>query len=334
MKPKVAVVMVHGHAAKWLQTVISSLKNTKNDHVEYDIFVAASWPDHPSLRALTETRLGDNITIYPCETLWVHGPQFSEKLGSHATGLDEILDRISFSGKYSPYGYMFTMETDCKVMKDGWLDWYLEWMKYPTKEEGMAGFFWEEGNNHYNVNPSATLYNMRMLREYHAQVKANTSETVYHPDGNSILDLVQHPPKIGVFSEVRGFKEPTELQLEYLTKGVPHAGWFEPGAWLFYRMLADKQYAWLELECEHIYKYWTRHHISPKGTYYGGMSDPYLIHYWGGTRAWDELKHEITDPFVKECADPWKQREHEIWIATVPVKDREIMKEIYEEMGI
>ena len=104
---------------------------------------------------------------------------------------------------------------------------------------------------------------------------------------------------------------------------------------MFYRMLGDPtEYDYVEVPCDHVYQYWTRHHIAPKGTYYGSLDNPFFIHYWGGTRAWDELKHEITDPFVKDCADPWKIREHDVWIATVSVKDRKIMNEIYEEMGI
>jgi hypothetical protein len=155
---------------------------------------------------------------------------------------------------------------------------------------------------------------------------------VYHRNGDVDISQVQYSPVLGVFSEVRGIAHPNEQQEKEMELGIPHPGWFEPGAWAYYRSLGD--YPNKKLDCDHFYKFWTRKHFAPIGTFYGGVKDPYVIHYWGGTRAWDELKHPIEDPFVKECADPWKEREHKIWLETVSEEDRKIMPEIYEEMGI
>jgi hypothetical protein len=314
----IAIAMAHGHATKWLQTSIQSLKATKNS-IEADVFVAATWPGHSSLKAITETDLGDNVTIIPCKA----------RIHSHATGLDEILDTIADNPKYD---MMFCMETDCRAVQDGWLDWFLSHMGPGV---GMAGFFWEEGTNHYNINPSGTLYRKDMLVAYHKEIKANKQGVFYHPRGDK-LDTVPGMDSsiknvVGVFSETRGIQNPNEMQLEGILKGVPEAAWFEPGAWLYYRSLGE--YESVSVPCDHVYQVFGVH-VAPEATYYGGKGDPVYIHYWGGTRAWDHLKHPVNDMFVKGCSPFWLDREDYIWRQTVPEKYHGIVAEIYKELGL
>ena len=315
---KVAIGMTHGHAPKWLQISMNSLKSVKND-IESDIFVATSWPGHASIKAITENDLGNNVTIIPC-TIRIH---------SHATGLDQILDHIADKG----YEWLLAMETDCRVCKDGWLDWFTSFMINETV--GIAGFFWEEGNNHYNINPSFTIYNVKMLLKYHKEVRENKENTFYHPRGNrdgneqgmdsSIKDVA------GIFSETRGIKNPTPTQRDMILRGVPQAAWFEPGAYLYYRHLGE--FGGTSIPCDHIYMKYGRH-TAPEGTYYGGKADPFAIHYWGGTRCYDFLKHPVDDQFVKECAPYWMKREDRIWKENVPEKYRSIVYDIHKEIDM
>lgn len=320
MKKRIAVAVVHGHAAKWLQTCIYSLKESKNE-IPFDIFIPCTWPDHPSIKALTETDLGKGVKIFDCKA----------RKHSHATGLDEVLDMIARNPRYD---FMFTTETDCRACRDGWLDWFY---KYVTVDQGrgMAGFFWEEGSSHFNINPSATIYRKSMLLKYHREVKKNNSGMFWHPRGNKHDTDGGMDPSIkkvaGVFSETRGIENPNPHQLKAILRGVPQASWFEPGAWLYYRMLGE--YGGVHLPCDHIYQSVAGYN-TPEGTYYGRKPNPYFIHYWGGTRAWDHLKHPVTDQFVKSCSPHWIRREHAVWERTVPEKYRKIMDEIYEEMGL
>jgi len=316
MSKRIAIAMTHGHAAKWLQISVYSLKSTLYG-IQADIFIANSWPGHPSIRAITETDLGDNITILDCK----------RRLHSHATGLDEILEYISDKD----YDYMFTMETDCTACKDYWLDWFYKFMKPGV---GMAGFYWAEGNRHHNINPSGTLYLKSMLLKYHEEVRNNKENMFWHPLGNkhgtdlgmdsSMKDVA------GVFSETRGIKNPTKQQEEAIMRGVPMVSWYEPGQWLYCRCVGE--YECISVPCDHIYKEFGNHR-APEGTYYGGKKDPYFIHYWGGTRTYDFLKHPVNDKFVAGCSPYWLQREHQIWLNYVPQKYREIIPEIYKEMG-
>jgi len=316
---RVAIALSHGHAAKWLQVIINSLKTMDND-IEADIYVAATWPGHPSIEAITETALGEDVTVMDC----------IRRRQSHATGLDEILELIWDDD----YQYMFCTETDCLATKPGWLDWFVQQIE--SKENcGMAGFFWNEGTNHYNINPSATLYDVNMLKKYHKECTDNNEGIFWHPRGNradtdpgmdSNIKVVA-----GVFSETRGIKDPNPRQKQEIEKGVPQAAWFEPGAWLYYRSLGE--YEHVAVPVDHIYQKWAGGR-APEGTYYGGKANPYFVHFWGGTRAWDHLKHPVSDRFVKGCSPQWLDREHRVWEQTVPEEHKKIIGKIYSELGL
>jgi len=319
MENKVAVCMTHGHTAKWLQVVMNSMKERRNE-TPNDVYVACSWPNHPSIKAISETELGEGVTLVECK----------KRLHSHATGLEEILDVIANKG----YKYMFCTETDCRAMKDGWLDWFVNFLEQDEKL-GIAGFFWHEGSNHFNINPSGTLYGMDMLLQYHKEVYENDEDIFWHPRGNRMGTDAGMDPTIrnvvGVFAETRGIKNPTPEQEKVILSGVPQAAWFEPGQWLYARLQGE----WREVKvpCDHIYMQYPGH-TAPEGTYYGGKADPWLVHLWGGTRAYDWKKHPVTDNFVKSCAPAWLAREDKIWKETVPEKYRSIVQEINKEENI
>ncbi len=329
---KVAICMTNAHCPKWLQIVIHSLKQNPNQ-VENDIFVACSWPGHNSVRAITETALGEGVTTVDCV----------RRKHSHATGLDELLEYVAVRG----YTHFFALETDCRAMKPGWLDWFVNFMKSDSSTHltgidsgfdpkiGIAGFFWHEGDHHYNINPSGTLYRIDMLLKYHREARENKEGMFYHPRGNK-ADTVPGMDNsiknvVGVFSETRGIKNPTDVQRDVILKGVPEAAWFEPGQWLYARLQGE----WKEVRvpCDHIYMQYPGH-TAPEGTYYGSKAWPQLIHYWGGSRAYDWKKHKVDDHFVKSCAPMWIRREDQIWKETVPEEYRSIVAKLNEEEDI
>lgn len=321
---RIAVALSHGHASKWLQTCIHSLKSVSAG-VDFDIFVATTWdrhnptiaPAYSTIKAITENDLGDGVTILECQ----------RRKYSHATGLDEILDYIGDKD----YEYMFTIEPDCKIMQAGWLEWYYNFIKNDSKI-GLAGFYWNEGGNHQNINPSATLYRVDMLKQYHQEVRANKEGVFYHWEGNKLDTGQGMDPSIknvvGIFSETRGIKNPTSLQLEYIRKGVPHAAWFEPGQYLYCRLQGE--WGEVRVPCDHNYHQVNGHSV-PEGTYYGGKNDCKVIHFWGGTRARDFMKHPVSDNFVKQSTPYWLDREDRIWKETVPERYRGIVYEIEKE---
>lgn len=316
---KVAVGFVHGHTPKWLQTFLYSLKNTYSS-IPFDIFIANSDPGHPSIKAILGNGLADNVTIVDC----------TNRRHCHGTGLDNILGLLD----PNEYEYFFTTETDCKVMQPDWLNWFYKFAKDNTKM-GAAGFYWSEGDHHNNINPSATLYRVDMLKHYTKEVLGNKDNTFYHwqenkpenhPDVNKFIETIH-----GAFSEHRGIKNPTPVQDKYLREGVPFTGWFEPGQWLYCRMQGE----WEEtrVPCDHVYMK-VAHHDVPEGTYYGGKANPQFIHYWGGTRAYDFLRGPMVDKFVQTCTNFWLEREDRIWKETVPEPYRQIVYDIEAEMNV
>jgi hypothetical protein len=316
---KVAIALAHGHCPKWLQLVIHSLESTKNN-IGADIYVAETWPGHPSIKAISNTKLGEGVTIIECQ----------RRKHSHATALEEILEHIWDKG----YEYLFTTETDCRAASNGWLDWFMDYLNKPSV--GLAGFFWSEGDHHYNINASGTLYRMSMLKEYHKEVRLNNSDVFYHPKGNRMGTDAGMDPTIkyvvGAFAETRGIKNPTPAQLAVILRGVPQAAWFEPGAWLYARLQGEWDEA--RVLCEHIYTSYPGGHTAPEATYYGGKSDQKFIHYWGGTRCYDFLKHPVNDNFVRSCAPAWIQREDRLWKEFVPEEYRRIVHEIQIEAEV
>jgi len=313
---KVLIVVPNGHIPKYLQACIYTLKKYKND-VETDILIMNTWPGHPSLKAITGTDLGDGVFIEDC-TIRMH---------SHATALDEAIDWA----EDKDYDYLLCVETDAVACQDGWVDWFLSF--FTDDGVGMAGFFWSEGNNHFNINPSVTLYSKKMLLQYHKEVRANDENIFWHPVGNRHGNDAGMDPTIkdvaGAFSETRGIKDPTAEQEKYILAGVPQAAWFEPGAWLYCRSIGE--WGGVHVPCDHIYTQYGNH-TAPQGTYYGGQGEPYAIHRWGGTRCYDGIKHIVNDNFVSQCAPLWMEREHRIWKEIVPVKYREIIPSVYDEM--
>lgn len=316
---KIAIALAHGHTAKWLQVFLSSLRRFNNKHTAR-VFIACTWPGHPSIRAGRDTPLGEGITFLDCK----------RRLHSHSTGLEEILEHIWDDG----YEYLFTCETDCAAQSDGWLDWFVEQaQRGDTRERanGVTGFFWHEGRNHHNINPSGTLYRVDMLKQYHNEARANKDPIFWHPKGNKHATDGGMDPSVcdwaGVFSETRGIPnlELTEEQAHCIEWGVPQAAWWEPGQWVYVR--SRPEWGEVRLPCTHEYVD-TGVVKTPEGTVYGTKADPKFIHYWGGTRAYDFLKHPVTCGFVKGGAPWWLQREDRIWREFVDPAHREIVHKL------
>lgn len=309
--------MTHGHCPKWLQTTLASLKKYPGG-VESDIFIAESWPGHPSSRAAKETPLGDGVTFLDCE----------RRLHSHATGLERCLEHVWDMG----YDYFFASETDCVATAPDWLSWYLGYLEDDPRK-GIAGLFWDEQPCHFNMNPSATLYRMDMLKQYHEESRANESQTFFHPNGNKNGHDEGMDPTIatvgkGVFAETRGIENPSPVQLDAIARSVPAAAHWEPGHWLSIRSMDEWKH--VHVPNDHIYAQ-VDFGTAPDGTFYNGKDDPKFIHYWGGTRSYDFLKHPVNDGFVRGGSPWWIKREDRIWREWVNEEDRQIVHELTKE---
>ena len=292
MNKKVTIVIPHGHTWKWTQVVVSSFKKTKNN-VDYDIMIVNNSSWHNSIRGITETKLGEGVKVVDN---W-------KPNRFHASALDCAIELIDTE-------YIFTAETDIMACKDGWLDWYLSFLEGEQKNVAV-GYYWDEGGYVHNyINPSATLYRTKPVQEFNKLCMDNHDYTMYFGEGfNQTMDIREMDQSYlswtGAFAEKRGFKQKTGSD-----NGRLNAGWYEPGQQLYY-WLEEQGYNLIKAPVDHRYFPFPDH--VPEGTYYGGYADPYYIHFWGGTRAWDRVKHDVNDGFVLKYENFWWEREDRIW---------------------
>ena len=199
MEANCTVVVPHAYTAKWLQILVTSLKECKNDH-KFKIMILDNSPDdNYSIRALTESSLGEGVRVVrpPKDSQW------------HAGSLDYAIDLID-----TPY--YFATETDCRAVSNGWLDWYFD--KMPDEHTAMVGWFWEvpggKSPDRLYINSSATLYRTDILRRLRAETLRNDNFMICYGTGLKRRMWLQDrliecwkQKHWGPFQEVRGYQE-------------------------------------------------------------------------------------------------------------------------------
>ena len=299
---QVTVVIPFSHTPIWGQIVISSLKES-SDFKNLDVILMNNSPHRFGIEAIQETTLGENIKI--------HVPEASSQR-SHAGALDRGITMVQ-----TPF--MFTLESDCRIVRDGWLDWYLSYAK--DDYVAMVGWYWSIGDDvddgrHY-INSSATLYNSRILKMLYQECISNsdlvisygTNYELRRPLQDWIIEAIKRK-NWGPFSECRGF------QNLYPVRQRPERWWHEPGNWLHYR--ASCQWECVKLPGKMIEN--TEPHSPPhKFNYYGESEESaYLFHYWAGTVSHNYEKHLVIVPWEADCQEWWLKREYKLWEETVP----------------
>lgn len=296
---KIIIVIPFSHTWFLAQTCLAKLKQFKTGIKYVEIVVVdSSYEWSPAINGIEKTSLFNNSMD---KDILIFRNQRHSKY--HATSLDYIIECFDAD-------YLFTMETDVLICRDGWLKWYLDKMK-----KGIYAVGHWHGEEF--VNPSATLYDMSILKKAQKEFRANKDPNMYwgknfkksKPVDKGFLD------DVGAFSEVRGFKPDTVLKKQP-TGQLRGPGWYEPGQQL-YHWAVENGYGYEIVN--------TRHEVDeerqiPIGTFYTDrkIENSYLVHLWGGTRALDLLKHEISDPTVINNMEYWLRREGLYWKLVVP----------------
>lgn len=294
---KIIAVMPHSHTWFWTQTALSTfLAKDPGVSVEY-VVVDNSWEWSPSREGIRV--MADRAPIALLDNRKVS--KF------HATALDFALDC------YPDADYLMALETDVLALKDGWLAWYLSQMK----ETDYAVGAW---HHEQFVNPSCTLYRASVLREMAAWCAANDRPIMHWgPEFQFVGTLPEGLARsMGPFAEKRGW--PANTVLKSSPSGqLRGEGWYEPGQQL-HHWADNAGYTWTVLPTSTTMD--ADRHI-PTGTFYlpsegASIEDAYTVHLWGGTRALDLLKHEVSDPTVLNNMTWWLAREARYWKAIVP----------------
>lgn len=246
----------------------------------------------------------------------------------HASALDCIVEKFDFD-------YLMALETDVMALRPGWLQWFVDQMKETDYAVGM----W---HHEQFVNPSCTLYRGDVLREMGGWCRRMHPQNVLRWGANfeKTQDISVRQPErdyqdwhneqigwiAGPFADKRGWPEGTTLK-EKPSGQEKGPGWYEPGQML-HHWAVDNGYTYTV--CPSMTTHNDQH--MPLQTIYGAsMPDPgrqleavelfgngEAVHLWGGTRALDVIKHDVTCQFVKANTPGWLAREARFWRHVVP----------------
>lgn len=208
---KVSIILSHYMSFRWLPACIWHLKQY-GIPVPCEILVANNSIDHPSIKTITETELGEGVQIVPG----------MRDFPSHAMGLDLCY-------KHATGSHIFAMETDSFPTRSGWFD---EYVKASAKYD-LIGPEVPMGGGTF-IHPAGSLYTRELIEAVKEWQSAHhewifcpgagqmlkTSDKAYHvvahqswlaeraiqPDLREAIDLWK---RMGPFQEMRSFDEDT-----------------------------------------------------------------------------------------------------------------------------
>lgn len=339
---KIVVAIPHSHTWFWTQTCLASLQRCPPRAEGYDveIVVVNNSPWSPAIRGIMQTHVG--IADYTTAGIWnlrVIDNNKSNKF--HASALDCVVEKFNFD-------YLMALETDVMALRPTWLQWFVDQMGFTDYAVGM----W---HHEQFVNPSCTLYRGSVLRDMLKWCQDNKSDLLnWGPLFANTQPIAARQPErdyrgwyddnvswiAGPFAEKRGWPIGTNL-VEKPSGQEKGPGWYEPGQQLHH---------WA-VERGHTYTVCSTMttHVDgvPVQTLYGtDMPDPQrqldavemfgnaeAVHLWGGTRALDIIKHDVTCQFVKANTPKWLAREARFWRQVVPQDIQEQTLELIRKYG-
>lgn len=332
---KAVCVVPHSHTWMWSQTCLSCLKKFPPVAKDYDveIVVVDNSPWSPAIRGITDTVLGEGVTVIP-----------NKKTNKfHASALDCVIEDLKFD-------LFMALETDVMVLRPGWFQWFVDQLK----DTDFAVGHW---HHEQFINPSCTLYRGDVLFEMNDWCKNHPDPDVLRwgplfgktmPLDNN-LPLSENAAEVltnmkgwigGPFAEKRGWPAGTKLK-EQPSGQMKSGGWYEPGQQL-HHWAVDAGYTYTV--CPSLT---TQVNNLPVQSMYGAtMPDPQrqleavemfgnaeTVHLWGGTRALDILKHPVTCEFVKAHTPGWLAREARFWKHVVPKDVQEKTLDLIRKHG-
>lgn len=105
----VSVLCAHYKSWKWLAIAIHSLKHYGFSGIPFEIVVADNSPGHPSIKAITETSLGEGVKVV----------QGDVDLPSQGQG-----NTLAYAA--SEGSHIFTIETDSMATRHGWFEEFIK----------------------------------------------------------------------------------------------------------------------------------------------------------------------------------------------------------------
>ncbi len=350
---KILVAIPHSHSWLWSMTCVASLKRNPPVAAGYDVEVVVvdNSPWSPAIRGIRDTHLGDGVRIVAnyksnkfhasaldCLVETCDFDLFmameTDVLALRPTWLQWFVDQLRHTDyAVGMWHHEQFVNPSCTLYRGSVLRAMLEWSrpgsihKVPAPQDELR---W--GPEFSLAAPLDPSLNMQLT-------------------GNP--QLVEMRTWIGgPFAEKRGWPAGTVLK-EQPSGQLKGPGWYEPGQALHHWAVeAGHTYT----VCPHLTT--KRCDGVPLQSMYGGWGEPELrtiyppaarvgdesamgfdhqrqleaeelfgnaevAHLWGGTRALDILKHDVTCQFVKANTPGWLAREARFWRAVVPASIQE-----------
>jgi hypothetical protein len=307
---KISVLLAHFKTWEWTAICIYHLKKYGFSGVPYEILVVDNSPGHPSIRAITETELGEDVKV-------INGnPDFS----SHGNGYDLAAQQASGD-------YFFTTETDAFPVRHGWFE---EYVKAIGDGYDLIGPEIPQSAGRY-IHPAGALMARKVYDKALEWMKAHDdwffcpggavaaglSDRPYHvvarmcdmPKGDEFTRALVLWAQSGPYQEMRSFDEdtfenygqrigiqnfdPVEGKRHYLKIG------YEAGQWLAYFAEAHG-FRVLRAPVEIVWVDGWENRQAKHSTVFGGFT-----HVWGGTVS-DDPNYDSHCRDVKK----YQMREH------------------------
>ena len=331
---KTIIAIPHSHSWFWTQTCVASLIRYPPvaDTTECQIVVVDNSPWSPAIRGITDTKFAKFVKVVENHK--------SNKF--HASALDCIVDTFDFD-------YLMAWETDVLALRPDWLQWFVDQMR-------LSNFAVGHWHHEQFINPSCTLYRGDVLRAMAVWCRErperdtmrwgerfDQTQSLY--DREPARDYVGAPPDDyswvrGPFADKRGWPQGTALK-ESPSGQCKGPGWYEPGQML-HHWAVEAGYTYTV--CPTFTH--DRRQGMPVQTLYGGypwdreltltemrQSGAATVHLWGGTRALDIIKHDVTCEFVKSNTPYWLEREARFWLDAVDADTRATTLELIRQYG-
>jgi hypothetical protein len=317
----IIVAIPHSHTWFWTQTCVSSLvlNPPVAEGCNVKVVVINNSPWSPAIKGIKYTRLGEYVEVIPNYK--------NNKF--HASALDCVVESCEFD-------YLMALETDVMALRPTWLQWFVDQMRTTDYAVGM----WHHESF---VNPSCTLYRGDVLRKMSKWCSCLPDPEIlrWGPNFEKWQPISDRQPErdylgwyddniawiAGPFAEKRGWPQGAILK-EQPSGQLKGPGWYEPGQQL-HHWAVEMGYTYSV--CQSITSH--RNDNLPLQTMYGSsvsdlgrqleadelIGNAETVHLWGGTRALDIIKHDVTCEFVKANTPMWLAREARFWRKVVPM---------------
>lgn len=166
---KVSIIFSHWHTFRWSAIAVHFFKKYQWP-IPWELIICDNSPGHPSIRAITETPLGEGVKIVQGESDFASHGRGNEIALHHATG-----------------SHIFFSESDAFPIQDNWANEYIK----ASSEYDLIGPEVPQGSGTY-IHPAGALYDRRII-DAHALWREKNTDWVFCSDAAIELGTSDRP---------------------------------------------------------------------------------------------------------------------------------------------